>query len=564
MKTKVICLFLFITFSLHAFSQNEPIGIASPIQLKNGENKIDLEDYFIVSTVRSVKSDIGLPFGLSQNNKILQIHIDKPISQSLSVLHVETNNGSYDLLVKSPKKKKVRIKLRDQGYSVVEIKGEMNNWNPSKLALDNEGYWFSEIMLNPGKYQYKFIVDDKETNDPVNQDSISNGTGGYNSVLNIEGGDPNQIPHISTKKEDSNSITLSSSITPSNIYCFLGNEQINAKVDKDEISISIPSSAHLEETSLIRCYAEAEGGMSNDLLIPLRKGKVVQHGEELTRHDYRSQIMYFTLIDRFNNGNKSIDDPIVDERLKPLTNYMGGDLDGIAQKIKQGYFDSLNINSIWLSPITQNPQIAYQEYIEPQYFYSGYHGYWPISSSKVDHRFGDDNSLKNLVDLAHEHEINILLDYVTNHVHEEHPLFKEHPEYGTDLILEDSSYNLRIWDEQRLTTWFDLFLPSLDFSNPDVIHMQVDSTIYWLKKFGLDGYRHDATKHIPTEFWIELTKQLKKEVCLTEGRSIYQIGETYGSRDLISSYISSGMLDCLLYTSPSPRDLSTSRMPSSA
>ncbi len=40
------------------------------------------------------------------------------------------------------------------------------------------------------------------------------------------------------------------------------------------------------------------------------------------------------------------------------------------------------------------------------------------------------------------------------------------------------------------------------------------------------------------------------------------VGEIYSSRDRIQRLI--GALPCLLYTSPSPRDLSTSRMPSSA
>ena len=35
-------------------------------------------------------------------------------------------------------------------------------------------------------------------------------------------------------------------------------------------------------------------------------------------------------------------------------------------------------------------------------------------------------------------------------------------------------------------------------------------------------------------------------------------------KELIENSIDAGSSDCLLYTSPSPRDLSTSRMPSSA
>jgi cyclomaltodextrinase len=103
--------------------------------------------------------------------------------------------------------------------------------------------------------------------------------------------------------------------------------------------------------------------------------------------------------------------------------------------------------------------------------------------------------------------------------------------------------NIRIWEEERLTTWFDTFLPSLDLSKEEVIEAQVDSTMFWIEQYNLDGFRHDATKHIPIEFWRELTRRLKMEVMGPSGQSIYQIGETYGSRELIASYIGTGLLD---------------------
>ena len=56
-----------------------------------------------------------------------------------------------------------------------------------------------------------------------------------------------------------------------------------------------------------------------------------------------------------------------------------GDLEGIIQKIEEGYFSDLGVNTVWLSPITQNPYYAEVEYPAPHRKYSGYHGYWPIS-----------------------------------------------------------------------------------------------------------------------------------------------------------------------------------------
>ncbi|MEO1438289.1 MAG: alpha-amylase family glycosyl hydrolase, partial [Bacteroidota bacterium] len=254
-------------------------------------------------------------------------------------------------------------------------------------------------------------------------------------------------------------------------------------------------------------------------------------------------VMYFPLVDRFNNGDPSNDDPVGDERLLPLTDYMGGDLKGITKKIQDGYFKQLGINTIWLSPITQNPLSAFQEYIEPQRFFSGYHGYWPILSSKVDHRFGTEADLKELVDVAHENGMNVLLDYICNHVHEQHPMIQNNPDWATEFMLPDGRRNLRLWDEQRLTTWFDTFLPSLDLADSEVIDVQSDSALYWVKEFGLDGYRQDASKHVPLEFWRTLTRKLKDKVIIPQNRPIYQIGETYATNELIKTYISSGLLD---------------------
>ncbi len=519
------------------------LGLGTPIQLYKGANVIDLKDYFIEANLDSLVSDAGLPFVLDKVSKTIEISVDF-IDAPLTNLSLYSGYNQYDLLVKSPSKREVMLKLVDEGYKQVQIKGEMNAWNPAatEVRLQN-GEWVIKLELDAGDYQYKYIVDGQDINDPHNSVTVSNGSGGTNSLLRLAKSKKENLPWLSTRQFSDTSLNLGYTNRPTQVFAYWQNLRLDSRILEDKIVLDIPKEANNLERSFIRVWAYNQSGVSNDLLIPLQMGKVVTDANDLSRSDKEAQIMYFTLVDRFSNGDKDNDDPIQDDRLKPLTNYEGGDIKGITQKIKSGYFKDLNINSLWLSPITQNPLKAYQEYIEPQYFYSGYHGYWPISSSQVDHRFGNDKDLQELVDVAHTHGINILLDYVTNHVHEEHPIYKQHPEWATDLVLPDGTKNLRIWDAQRLTTWFDTFMPSLDLSNPEVIDIQVDSTIYWLKKFGLDGYRHDATKHIPLAFWKALTRQLKEEIMVTEGRTIYQIGETYGSRDLIRSYINSGMLD---------------------
>jgi glycosidase len=84
-------------------------------------------------------------------------------------------------------------------------------------------------------------------------------------------------------------------------------------------------------------------------------------------------------------------------------------------------------------------------------------------------------------------------------------------------------------------------MPTLDLERPEVYEPMTDSALFWVTNYNFDGFRHDATKHIPEVFWRTLTSKIKKNV--PTGKSIYQIGETYGSHELISSYIGSGMLN---------------------
>ncbi|MEM7040573.1 MAG: alpha-amylase family glycosyl hydrolase, partial [Bacteroidota bacterium] len=316
-----------------------------------------------------------------------------------------------------------------------------------------------------------------------------------------------------------------------------GNE---AKEDK---KIEIPLPASRPGRSHLRIFAHSDAGYFNDLLIPLENGKIVHNTAQLHSADQHQNLLYFLMVDRFHNGNPSNDAPLPDSGVHPKANYHGGDLAGVTAQLRNGYFDSLGINTIWLSPIVRNPDRPYREYPAPHRLYSGYHGYWPIRSTEVDPRFGTAAELDTLIAEAHRRGHKVLLDFVANHVHESHPMIQAHPEWKTPLYLADSSLNIRIWDAQRLTTWFDTFLPSLDFSNPEVIETQVDSALFWVKRFGIDGFRHDATKHIPTAFWRRLTQRLRTDYVHAENRPLFQIGETFGSRELIGSYVNSGMLD---------------------
>ncbi|MCB0641716.1 MAG: hypothetical protein KDC44_08760 [Phaeodactylibacter sp.] len=529
--------------------QNQPIekpaiiGLAMPIQLSAARSEVLLSDIFLEpEKIDSVSVPQGMTATLSDDKGTAEVAIIGDPA-FLSVMTVFYDGESYSLLLKTPTKKNATLRLRDNGYKKVQVKGEMNAWNPASANMTlKRGIWEYTFQLAPGNYQYQFVVDGKELLDPKNPQQVSNGMGGMNSLLALPKVPQAKRPMLRTLGHTANSIQLQLAQN-GRVIAFWQNRQLQVDQQGKQATIQLPAEAAELDRSFIRAWAQNEFGVSNDILIPLQKGRVLTDTKALQRSDYEAQIMYFPLVDRFNNGSNANDAPVEDERVLPLANYLGGDLKGITQKIKDGYFKSLNINSLWLSPITQNPQGAFQEYPEPHRWYTGYHGYWPVYSAKVDERFGTEAELKELVEVAHENGINILLDYICNHVHQEHPIYQQHPEWATQLELSNGQRNLRLWDEHRLTTWFDEFLPSLDLENPTVIEVQTDSAMYWVKAFGMDGYRHDATKHIPLAFWRRMTEKLQEEVILGQNRPIFQIGETYGSRELIQSYIKTGLLD---------------------
>ena len=302
--------------------------------------------------------------------------------------------------------------------------------------------------------------------------------------------------------------------------------------------------------SFLRIYAANFANRLNDVLIPMQDGKVVTDAEALNLNDDQTQVLYSLMIDRFYNGNTANDEPLNDPEVLPIVDYQGGDLAGITAKINSGFFDDLGITTIWVSPITQNPTDAWGRYpfkngnkYDPSKTYtkfSGYHGYWPIYNNKVDHRFGTPDELRAMLDAAHAHGMHVVLDYVANHLHINSPVIQQHPEWITDSILPDGRRNFELWDEARLTTWFDVHIPSLDLERTEVCEAMTDTALFWLENYPFDGFRHDACKHIPESYWRLLGHKIATRF---PNRHIWMIGETYGSPELIGMYVKTGMLN---------------------
>lgn len=522
-------------------------GLASIIQLAGNETEVLLEDYFMdVSMIDSVVAPPYFNTNLSDDGKILTLTANGESIQRLSELKVWVDGVCYSLLMRKNRKLPYEVAYTFEGKQPksVQLKGQINDWNPSKTNLELvDGVWKVKLLLNPGKYHYQVVVDGVGMLDPNNSDIEDNNIGGKNSVMRVGEVKPELLPQLNTISSKGKTIQIGIKNSIENLFVFWENYRLGdnfIKIENGIATITIPVNANGLKRSHIRVWAFNTEGESNDLLIPLEGRKAVTSTSQLNRSDLHSQVMYSLMVDRFKNATTENDHPVDDPEINPRVNYYGGDILGIKEKIKDGFFENLGINTIWISPITQNPLGAYGMYPNPKTKFSGYHGYWPISSSKVDFRFGTSDELTEMLDEAHKRGINVILDYVSNHVHQEHPLYKNHSDWATPLYLPDGTMNTEKWDEYRLTTWFDTFMPTLDLERSEVYEPMTDSALFWVTEYEFDGFRHDATKHIPEVFWRTLTRKIKENI---PERTIYQIGETYGSHDLISGYIGSGMLN---------------------
>jgi glycosidase len=293
----------------------------------------------------------------------------------------------------------------------------------------------------------------------------------------------------------------------------------------------------------VRIHVKEKGGLAaRELYLPLWIEK-----EPFTWSD---AVIYFAMVDRFVDGNPANDKPL-GGGVPPQADFKGGDWVGLKSKIDAGYFDQLGVRAIWISGPNLQPDISGKGTDGRDY--SGYHGYWPASPTEVDPRFGTWADLKAAVDSAHQHGIRVLIDFVANHVHLEHPWWTQ--KMGTNFFnpLDKNDGTQCVcgagssWDPpEGIVCWFTTYLPDINYTDQDAVDAIGDAAIYWLKESGADALRVDALKQMPHIVGATLRGRLHDELEVS-GVPTYLVGETYvgpwstdpnQGQNLIAEYVS--------------------------
>jgi 1,4-alpha-glucan branching enzyme len=82
----------------------------------------------------------------------------------------------------------VAFVLASNGAEHVNLCGDFNDWQPAGRRMTGSadaGWWKIRLALEPGRYEYKFVVDGKWVHDPHARENVPNIHGSLNSVVEV-------------------------------------------------------------------------------------------------------------------------------------------------------------------------------------------------------------------------------------------------------------------------------------------------------------------------------------------------------------------------------------------
>ncbi len=429
----------------------------------------------------------------------------------------------------------------------VSVTGEWDGFSSTPRKMEDRGdgvFTLGLEGLEPRDYGYRFVVGEQQLMDPQNPYSRWVRAEEYSRltvpdchqpvlelrrfVVTPEGALDLEVAYLDGTGEAGPS-------GPDMVLALDGVQQTgNFKASKGLFSLSVQGLSagkhHVKVTA-----KDTEGRAAEPLYLPF--------WVEAEKFRWESGAMYFAFTDRFANGRPDNDAPVAD--VDPIANYMGGDFSGITQKLESGYFQSLGVRTLWISPVDQNPEGRFIG--TGGKYYAGYHGYWPSQPRTTQHRFGSLEELRALTRAAHKQGIRVIADLVLNHVHQEHPYWVQHQDDGwfnTSASCVCGTQDCD-WEEKRLTCRFTNYLPDFNWRSSDMVDQFVADTLWWLEAADFDGFRMDAVKHMDQVAGRTLRGKLREITAMT-GTEFYLVGEPFvgaDGRSQIARYISPRELD---------------------
>lgn len=155
----------------------------------------------------------------------------------------------------------------------------------------------------------------------------------------------------------------------------------------------------------------------------------------------------------------------------------------------------MGVEVLWLMPVTP---------ISVEKRQGTWGSYYAASSYiDIDPAYGTRDDFAELIKMAHDHGMKVIIDWVANHTGYDHQWTKKYPNW----YRKDAEGKFT-----ELYGWIDVI--DLDYEIPEMREEMIRSMKYWVKEFDIDGFRCDMARTIPLDFWIEARSECDAVKCL--------------------------------------------------
>ena len=166
-----------------------------------------------------------------------------------------------------------------------------------------------------------------------------------------------------------------------------------------------------------------------------------------------------------------------------------GDFNGITARLDE--LKDLGVDVLWLMPIHPIGEKLRKGTLGSPYAVRDFYA--------INPDYGTTNDFKRLVTEAHARGIKVIMDIVAGHTAWD-SVMMAHPEFYT----KDAGGNIH----PPYPDWTDV--AELDYKNQDLRRYMIDMMTYWLRDFGVDGFRCDTTFTVPSDFWEAARAEMEK------------------------------------------------------
>ncbi len=225
------------------------------------------------------------------------------------------------------------------------------------------------------------------------------------------------------------------------------------------------------------------------------------------RPGYNRDVIYQVFVDRFFDGssaNNYASDPLFDATGTNLSKYIGGDFQGLAQKVN--YLKNMGVSAVWVTSPLDNRNLQ-----TLNGSFAPYHGYEMRDTQKPDEHFTDSarnwTAFDSFVTAAHNAGIKVIVDFAPNHSNVrnsgDNGSLSSNGVFQADYTTNPGGFfhtGANLSGGQFDSAYETQYLTLFDLSDLNQENASVDALLKGavanLQNHGVDGFRIDATKHV--------------------------------------------------------------------